>query len=389
MAHALSALSTPRRRIALAALALAVLAVHGWLTDELADRLTTLDPAKAMPPRIEVTYVRELELAPPPAVAPAPPPAPPKPRRRPRPPKPAASAPVPAVLAQTVPEPAPEPEPIPAPPPLPAPATAEPAPPVVADAEPAASAPAPAPAPAPVPTPATAASPAASGALPFEWPASTRLSYKLSGNVRGEVHGDAQVEWVRQGSRYQVHLDLTVGIPIAPMITRRMTSDGELTELGLAPRRYDEDTKVMFANRRRLTMFFEPDAVLMPNGERRPRFPGTQDTASQFVQLSWIFTTRPELLRTGNTVDFALALPRSVDRWVYDVLEEEPVATSFGAVNAFHLKPRRVSRPGGELIAEVWFAPQLRYLPARIRIEQDRETFIDLVLSRRPELAGP
>ena len=71
------------------------------------------------------------------------------------------------------------------------------------------------------------------------------------------------------------------------------------------------------------------------------------------------------------------------------MLEEEPVATSFGAVNAFHLKPRRVSRPGGELIAEVWFAPQLRYLPARIRIEQDRETFIDLVLSRRPELAGP
>jgi hypothetical protein len=230
---------------------------------------------------------------------------------------------------------------------------------------------------------------AASGAQPFEWPASTRLSYKLSGNVRGEVHGDAQVEWVRVGARYQVHLDITVGLPIAPMITRRMSSDGELTELGLAPRRYDEDTKVMFANRRRLTMLFEPDAVLMPNGERRPRFPGTQDTASQFVQLSWIFTTRPELLRSGNTVDFALALPRSVDRWVYDVLEEEPVATSFGAVNAFHLKPRRVSRPGGELVAEVWFAPQLRYLPARIRIEQDPQTFIDLVLSRRPELAGP
>lgn len=384
MAHALSGVFSPRRRIALAALALAVLAVHGWLTDELADRMVSLDPAKAMPPRIEVAYVRELELAPPPAVAPAPPPAPPKPQRRPRAAKPAASAPVAASaepVAQAVPEPAPEPEPVIPPPP-------EPAPLLAAVPEVAASAPAPAPASAP-PLAAAPQPAAASGALPFEWPASTRLSYKLSGNVRGEVHGDAQVEWVRQGNRYQVHLDLTVGIPIAPMITRRMSSDGELTELGLAPRRYDEDTKVMFANRRRLTMLFEPDAVLMPNGERRPRFPGTQDTASQFVQLSWIFTTRPELLRTGNTVDFALALPRSVDRWVYDVLEEEPVATSFGAVNAFHLKPRRVSRPGGELIAEVWFAPQLRYLPARIRIEQDRETFIDLVLSRRPELAGP
>ena len=382
MAHALSGVFSPRRRIALAALALAVLAVHGWLTDELADRMVSLDPAKAMPPRIEVAYVRELELAAPPAVAPAPPPAAPKPQRRARAAKPAASAPVATELAQAASEPTPTPEPVPpaqVPPP-------EPVPQAAAVPEPAASAPAPASAPTLAAAPTQAA---ASGGQPFEWPASTRLSYKLSGNVRGEVHGDAQVEWVRQGNRYQVHLDLTVGIPIAPMITRRMSSDGELTELGLAPRRYDEDTKVMFANRRRLTMLFEPDAVLMPNGERRPRFPGTQDTASQFVQLSWIFTTRPELLRTGNTVDFALALPRSVDRWVYDVLEEEPVATSFGAVNAFHLKPRRVSRPGGELIAEVWFAPQLRYLPARIRIEQDRETFIDLVLSRRPELAGP
>lgn len=380
MAHPLSAVSTPRRRIALAALALAVLAVHGWLTDELADRMVSLDTAKAMPPRIEVAYVRELELAPSPAVAPAPPPVPPKPQRRPRVAKPAASAPVATELAHAASEPTPTPTPEPVPPAQTPPP--DPVPQLAAVPEPMASAPAPALAAAPPQA-------AASGAQPFEWPASTRLSYKLSGNVRGEVHGDAQVEWVRQGNRYQVHLDLTVGIPIAPMITRRMSSDGELTELGLAPRRYDEDTKVMFANRRRLTMLFEPDAVLMPNGERKPRFPGTQDTASQFVQLSWIFTTRPELLRTGNTVDFALALPRSVDRWVYDVLEEEPVATSFGPVNAFHLKPRRVSRPGGELIAEVWFAPQLRYLPARIRIEQDRETFIDLVLSRRPELAGP
>ena len=111
------------------------------------------------------------------------------------------------------------------------------------------------------------------------------------------------------------------------------------------------------------------------------RLLGGRSKVAERVMFS---TFDPEILAR-----VALALPRSVDRWVYDVLEEEPVATSFGAVNAFHLKPRRVSRPGGELIAEVWFAPQLRYLPARIRIEQDRETFIDLVLSRRPELAGP
>jgi Protein of unknown function (DUF3108) len=377
MAGTLSDGARARRRIAFAALVLGVLALHGWVTGELADRMGSFDPARAMPTRIEVAYVRELELAPPPVVAPAAPSPPPPQRRRPRAPKPAASA--PQVAQATVESDALPPSPEPTPPPEPAPE-----PPRIAALEPAASEPVAAMAQA-----ASAPAPAASGARPFEWPASTRLSYKLVGNVRGEVHGDAQVEWVRDGARYQVHLDISVGLPVAPMITRRMSSDGELTELGLAPQRYDEDTKVMFRERRRLTMRFEPDAVVMPGGERRPRWPGVQDTASQFVQLSWMFTTRPELLRTGSSVDFVLALPRSVDRWVYDVLDEEPVATAFGAVSAFHLKPRRVSRPGGELVAEVWFAPQLRYLPVRIRIEQDPQTFIDLVLSRRPELAGP
>lgn len=367
MAGPLSRFAPPRRRFAFAALVAGVLVLHAWLADIVGDRLDEIASSAAMPPRIEVAYVRELEPAAPPTVAPAPPAPAPRavPARRVRPPDPAASA--------------PEPPPEPPPPPPPEPA-----------AEPAAAAPEP---PASAPDTALAAaepaSAAASAAPAFEWPASTRLTYKLSGNVRGEVHGDAQVEWVRQGARYQVHLDVTVGLPIAPLITRRMSSDGELTEQGLSPQRYDEDTKLMFRERRRVTMLFEPDAIVMPGGQRLRRWAGVQDTASQFVQMSWLFSTRPELLRTGNTVDFALALPKNVDRWVYDVLGEEPVATHFGAVDAFHLKPRRVSRPGGDLVAEIWFAPTLRYLPARIRIEQDPETFIDLVLSRKPEIAAP
>lgn len=365
MAGPLSRSVPPRRRFAFAALVLAVLAVHGGLADALRDHLGELRAVAAMPPRIEVAYVRELEPAAPPPAAAAPEPPPlPKPSRRAKAPASPASAPAPEPAPETAPEPPPA-------------TTVAAVPP-----EPAASMPAVPPAP-------EAPASAASAPPPFEWPASTRLSYKLTGSVRGEVHGDAQVEWVREGTRYQVHLDVTVGLPIAPLMTRRMSSDGELTAQGLAPRRYDEDTKIAFRDRRRLTMRFEPDAIVMPGGGRQPRWDGVQDTASQFVQLSWLFSTRPELLRVGNTVDFALALPRSVDRWVYDVIAEEPVATHFGAVNAFHLKPRRVSRPGGDLIAEVWFAPTLRYLPARIRIAQDPETFIDLVLSRKPELSAP
>jgi len=373
------------RRRTLAALAVAVLAVHGCITGQLAERMADLTRAAAMPARIEVAYVRELELAPPPVVAPAvaPPPAAarpaavpasaPRPRRAARPPAAPRVEPAPAAVAAVSEPPVATPEPPPAVPvaDLPAPGAAAAAAAASAAIEAQAAG-------------ASAPAGAASQAEAFEWPPSTRLSYRLVGNVRGEIHGNAQVEWVRVGTRYQVHLDISVGA----LLDRRMSSDGELTPLGLVPQRYDEETKVLFRAPRRLTMHFGPDAVQLANGRSVASAPGVQDTASQFVQLAWLFGVNPQLLRTGGTVELPLALPRRVDTWSYEIVGEEPVHTPFGAVEAFHLKPRRLSRPGGELSAEMWFAPRLRYLPVRIRIQQDAETYIDLVIARRPELGS-
>jgi hypothetical protein len=197
------------------------------------------------------------------------------------------------------------------------------------------------------------------------------------------------VEWIRAGTRYQVHLDLVVGPSLAPLITRRMSSDGEITATGLSPRRYDEDTKTVFRDRRRITMLFEPDTVVMASGERRERWPGVQDTASQFIQLTFMFTLNPELLRVGKQFEVPLALPKNIDRWTYEVVKEEVLHTPFGQVNAFHVKPKRITRPGSELRIEIWFAPKLRYLPVRIRVEQDAETYVELMLDRRPQIAAP
>jgi Protein of unknown function (DUF3108) len=195
------------------------------------------------------------------------------------------------------------------------------------------------------------------------------------------------VEWLRDGNRYQVHLDVTVGLHIAPLMTRRMSSDGDIGPAGLSPRRYDQDTKVGFGKRQQVVVRFEPDAVVLNNGERRERWPGMQDTASQFIQLTYLFGTRPELLRPGASVDVPLALPRNTSRWVYDVVGPAVINTPIGAVDTFHLRPRRDAVKGGDLVAELWFAPQWRYLPVRIRIQQDASTFVDLVMDRRPLLA--
>jgi len=237
---------------------------------------------------------------------------------------------------------------------------------------------------------AEAPSAAASAATAFEWPPSTRLTYVLTGNYRGELHGSARVQWVRQGPHYQVHLDITIGPSFAPLISRRMTSDGELGEQGLVPQRYDEATRVAFQQPRHATVLFAPELVTLANGTAQAPLPGLQDTASQFVQLTWLFTTRPELLRTGNTVTMPLALPRRIGRWVYDVLGEERLATPVGELDTFHLKPRLgEQRAASELSAELWFAPTLQYLPVRIRIQQDSETFVDLLLDAAPLQAAP
>ena len=219
-------------------------------------------------------------------------------------------------------------------------------------------------------------------------PVSTRLRYVLTGYVRGEVHGQAQVEWIRAGNRYQVHLDVQVGPSFAPLASRRMSSDGEITPDGLVPRRYDQETRLAFDGPYRAVVRFEDERILLANGQTRPPWPGVQDTASQFVQLSWWFDSQPERLRPGATVDLPLAMPRNVSVWTYDVLEQETLHTPFGEVPAYHLKPRREAKVGGDLVTELWIAPRLRHLPVRFRIHQDAENFVDLMLDRRPELAA-
>jgi hypothetical protein len=183
-------------------------------------------------------------------------------------------------------------------------------------------------------------------------------------------------------------VDVSVGPPFAPLVSRRSSSDGEITELGLVPRRYDEETRVAFAEPRRLTLWFDDAGVRLTGGREAPRPPGMQDSASQFVQLTWLFTMQPALLEPGQTIDIPLALPRYVDTWTYEVLERELLFTPVGMVETVHVKPRRAARPGLELIAEVWIAPSLQYLPVRIVIRQDADTYVDLLMTQLPLQAG-
>ena len=222
---------------------------------------------------------------------------------------------------------------------------------------------------------------------PFHWPPSTRLSYALSGYYRGEVTGQASVEWLVEGAHYQVHLDVIIGLPFAPLLTRRMSSDGEVGFDGLMPHRYDEVTAMAFRDERAATIRFEPARIVLAGGRAAPHPPGVQDAVSQFVQFAWRFAVDPTLLQRGRVLQVPLALPRSVRTWTYDVGDEETLSTRFGTLQAVHLQPRRQPQKGGDLVAESWYAPSLQYLPVRILIRQDEQTYIDLMLDRLPQQA--
>jgi hypothetical protein len=339
------------------------LLLHLWLADRAGALLGEDSQTADSPPRLQAAFVRELQQAAPPVVAPAPA-APP--RRR---------APAAAAAPEAAPASAPQSEPV------------EPTA-VAASApasEPAADSAALPPAPAESAAAAMGQEPAGPtpGEPAFAWPASTRLSYTLTGYVRGEVLGTAQVEWLRDGDRYQVHLDVVVGPGFAPLMQRRMTSDGEITPQGLMPRRYDEQTQVAFGRTRTASLHFDAGGVTLANGQRHPGLPALQDTASQFVQLTYLFTTGAERLQPGGRIEMPLALPRRVDRWVYDVIGEEVLATPFGPVPAWHLRPQREG-DASSLSIEAWFAPSLQYLPVRIVIRRGPDEFIDLMIERLP-----
>ena len=352
------------RRVSFWALTAGIALLHGLLAEHLMDQVAGDKP----PPRIEVMFVRELVAAQPPGL-------PLEPARRPQ------IAPSPARAASTAStETGAAPDPV----------VAELAPPPVSSAArpdavaSAAVVPPPEPPPVvalvppePLASPLPAAAPAS--AAVFEWPPSTQMNYRLSGYFRGAIDGSARVEWLRSGQRYQVRMSTSVG----PMLSRNIVSEGEIGDAGLVPRRFDGEQKLLFRAARRWSLRFGPERVVLSDGREVDALAGAQDEASQFVQLTWLFSTQPERLQVGRSVELPLAISRKLERWIYDVVAEELLQFPFGAVATFHVKPRREAS-GGDLSAEIWFAPTLQYLPVRILIRQPPDSWVDLSLISPP-----
>ena len=206
-----------------------------------------------------------------------------------------------------------------------------------------------------------------------DWPANTRLNYGLSGFYRGPVKGDARVLWQKDQDRYQVVVDIDLGI-----VGTRMTSQGTIGKDRLEPRVYEEKTGPTLRS-----LLLDPTRIRLNGGEWVERPPEVQDTASQFVELAHRFTAQPSLLAVGKAVPVWLARPGGVDEWTYDVVALEDLHSAhLGTVPAYHLKPRPLAKPRGPVTAEIWFAPSLQFLPVRIRLAIGTEAWLDLMVEK-------
>lgn len=221
-----------------------------------------------------------------------------------------------------------------------------------------------------------------------EWPLSVRLRYQLVGHFRGPVHGEAEVQWLRQDDRYQVRLKVQVGPSLAPVVRRELTSDGRITPEGTYPERYDEETKLLLSAPRRVSLLRQGGQLRLADGRWRAAPEGLQDSASQFVQLAFLFLSGRAQLESGAVIELPLALPYALHDWRYEVGASERMESPMGGVDAWHLRPLNAATPGA-LMAEVWLVPSMQYLPLQMLIRQGSENWVRLSLAEAPLQEDP
>ena len=278
-------------------------------------------------------------------------------------PLPAEAAPV-LAAAPVLPEPA---LPEPAAPPLPA-AQAE-ATPGQTDSQPQAQAPA-----AQTETPpAVAATQSAQSPSALSIPSSVRLTYKMTGLSRGlNYHANGELNWRREANRYESSMVVSAFL----LGSRSMTSVGEVTADGLAPKRFGDKA------RNELAAHFDADKGKITFSANRPELPwqrGAQDRLSVFFQLAGLLAGQAGAVPTGTRIALYTVGPRDAETWTFIVESMENLNLPVGDIKALRVT-REPLREFDQKI-ETWFAPSMSYWPVRIKITQSNGDFVDQQLS--------
>ena len=210
---------------------------------------------------------------------------------------------------------------------------------------------------------------AALAARAYTVPGSTRLKYNATGRQsRMDYTAQGELLWLQDGATYNARLEVSAFL----LGARVFSSAGQITADGLAPDRFadkfrSEQAAHFDRDKGRVTFSANtPEATLLP---------GAQDRLSVFVQLAAMVAGEPQKYPVGTTVTVQTVSRRAADTWVFTVEAEEKLRLPGGELDTLRLlcNPRK----DFDQKVEVWLAPALAYLPARIRITEANGDFVD------------
>lgn len=204
-------------------------------------------------------------------------------------------------------------------------------------------------------------------------PNSVRLSYKMTGLSRGlNYHANGELNWLREANRYESSMVVSAFL----LGSRSMTSVGEVTADGLAPKRFGDKA------RNELAVHFDADKGKITFSANRPELPwqrGAQDRLSVFFQLAGLLGGQADGVPTGTRIALYTVGPRDAETWTFIVENMENLNLPVGEIKALRLT-REPKREFDQKI-ETWFAPSMSYWPVRIKITQSNGDFVDQQLS--------
>ena len=213
---------------------------------------------------------------------------------------------------------------------------------------------------------------------PDSLPASVKLTYQVEAN-KFPYTLSGEFLWQKLSQGYQAQLSIsTLGQ------TRVQTSRGQIDGLGLAPERFSDKYRSEVAahfNRAQGLVSFSantPSLVLQP---------GAQDRLSVLVQLAALVASAPQHFSPGTTLQVQTIGPRDGDLWLFMFGTMESLELPGGPQQG--LKLVRQPRQPYDQKLEVWLAPGLAYLPARIRITEANGNYVDQKWLASQAVDGP
>jgi len=204
-------------------------------------------------------------------------------------------------------------------------------------------------------------------------PGSVTLDFAVTGQQGPQplsgVFGE--LVWLQDGGQYNARLSLKMLF----RTLRAQTSVGRVGPDGIEPLRFSESRKSEVA-----THFVREsrEIVFSSSNQRVPLEPGAQDRLSVVMQIVALLAGDPSAYPPGSRIAMQTAGTRDAEPWVFTVDGDEPQATPAGSYQARKLT--RLPRKDFDQKIELWLAPEIGWLPVRIRQTQPNGDSADMQL---------